>query len=67
MEIVFDPAKNRDNLRDHQIDLADVDGVFFDPFALTREDRRCVSSRWARMASVACWWWRTRTGTRISG
>jgi uncharacterized DUF497 family protein len=39
MEIVFDPAKNRNNLRDHQIDLADVDGVFFDPFALTREDR----------------------------
>ncbi|MDR2787122.1 MAG: BrnT family toxin [Candidatus Accumulibacter sp.] len=39
MEIFFDPAKNRGNIQDHQIDLADVDGVFFDPFALTREDR----------------------------
>jgi uncharacterized DUF497 family protein len=39
MEIVFDPAKNRLNIRDHQIDLADIEGVFFDPLALTREDR----------------------------
>jgi uncharacterized DUF497 family protein len=38
MEIFIDPAKNRKNIQDHQIDLADVDGVFFDPFALTRED-----------------------------
>jgi len=39
MEIAFDPVKNRLNIRDHQVDLADVDGVFFDPFALTHEDR----------------------------
>jgi uncharacterized DUF497 family protein len=39
MEIFFDPAKNHENIRAHQIDLVDVDDVFFDPFALTREDR----------------------------
>ena len=39
MKIRFDPAKNRLNLSKHRIDLADVDAVFYDPFALTREDR----------------------------
>lgn len=38
MEITFDPAKNTVNLRKHRIDLADVDGVFHDPLALTIED-----------------------------
>ncbi|MDP2171836.1 MAG: BrnT family toxin [Rhodocyclaceae bacterium] len=39
MKITFDPAKNRINLKKHQVDLADVDAVFFDPMALTCEDR----------------------------
>jgi uncharacterized DUF497 family protein len=30
MELVFDPAKNRINIRKHGIDLADVDAVFYD-------------------------------------
>ncbi len=38
MKIVFDPSKNRLNLKKHGVDLADVEGVFFDARALTRED-----------------------------
>lgn len=38
-EITFDPAKNKANRRKHGIDLANVEGVFHDPMALTREDR----------------------------
>lgn len=39
MKISFDPAKNRINLKKHRVDLADVEAVFFDPMALTCEDR----------------------------
>lgn len=39
MDITFDPAKNNINRRKHGVDLADVEGVFYDPMALTREDR----------------------------
>ena len=39
MKITFDPNKNRLNIRDHDIDLAEVEGVFYDDFALTRADR----------------------------
>ncbi|MCL2872439.1 MAG: BrnT family toxin [Betaproteobacteria bacterium] len=49
MAIVFDPVKNRRNIRDYQIDLTDVDGVFFDPFALTREDRDHDEARFVTM------------------
>ena len=39
MQITFDPNKNRINQRKHGIDLAEVEGVFFDEMALTREDQ----------------------------
>ena len=39
MRMTFDPAKSRINHQKHDIDLADVEGVFFDDMALTREDR----------------------------
>jgi uncharacterized DUF497 family protein len=38
MELVFDPAKNRINIRKHGIDLADVEAVFYDLDAITVED-----------------------------
>jgi uncharacterized DUF497 family protein len=38
MKITFDPAKNITNLRKHKVSLADCEGVFYDPRALTRED-----------------------------
>jgi uncharacterized DUF497 family protein len=39
MKLIFDPAKNRENIKKHGIDLTDVEGVFYDAMALTREDR----------------------------
>lgn len=39
MFITYDPAKNEINRRKHRVDLADVEGVFFDPQAITVEDR----------------------------
>lgn len=38
MEITFDSAKNAINIRKHRINLADVDGVFYDSLAITVED-----------------------------
>ena len=51
MAIEFDPAKNWLNIRDHQIDLADVEGVFFDTFALTREDRDHDEARFVTLGT----------------
>lgn len=38
MDIIFDPKKSAINLRKHGIDLAEVEGVFYDPMAITVED-----------------------------
>lgn len=38
MDIIFDPKTNALNLRKHGIDLAEVEGVFYDPTAITIED-----------------------------
>lgn len=38
MMITYDPAKNIINRRKHHIDLADVEGVFYDNCAITIED-----------------------------
>ncbi|MDR3351899.1 MAG: BrnT family toxin [Zoogloeaceae bacterium] len=39
MELTYDPEKRMTNLAKHGIDFADIEGVFYDPLALTREDR----------------------------
>ena len=39
MNITYDPIKNKINLQKHQIDLADIEGIFYDDRALTIEDR----------------------------
>jgi uncharacterized DUF497 family protein len=39
MNITFDPAKNAINRLKHGVDLADVEGVFYDEHAITIEDR----------------------------
>lgn len=49
MKITFDPAKNVTNRRKHNIGLADVDGVFCDPFALTREDPDHAEARFVTL------------------
>jgi uncharacterized DUF497 family protein len=38
-KLTFDPVKNRANIKKHGVNLADVESVFYDPFALTTEDR----------------------------
>jgi uncharacterized DUF497 family protein len=39
MDITNDPVKNKTNLKKHGVDLADVEGVFYDEHAITVEDR----------------------------
>ncbi|MEO5341850.1 MAG: BrnT family toxin [Gammaproteobacteria bacterium SHHR-1] len=39
MEIQYDIAKNTANIRKHKISSADCEGVFYDPMAITIEDR----------------------------
>ncbi len=39
MNISNDPIKSQINRQKHQIDLSDVDGVFYDDHAITIEDR----------------------------
>ena len=38
MDIVWDPAKARINMKQHGIRFSDAEMVLFDPSALTRED-----------------------------
>ena len=38
MNITHDPVKNKVNRKKHQIDLAEVEGVFYDDRAITVED-----------------------------
>jgi uncharacterized DUF497 family protein len=59
MEIEFDPAKNRANLREHKIDLADVEGVFYDQNAITLEDRDHSEQRFVTlgMDGLGGYWW----------
>ena len=39
MNITYNSVKNTINRQKHQIDLADVEGVFYDTHAITIEDR----------------------------
>jgi uncharacterized DUF497 family protein len=34
MEITFDPVKNKANIRNHSIDLAEIEAAFYDPTPL---------------------------------
>jgi len=38
VNIEFDPLKNAANIRKHGISFADVEAVFYDPYAMTIED-----------------------------
>lgn len=38
MDVVWDPAKARSNLKKHGVSFADVEPVFYDPFAISLED-----------------------------
>ncbi|MBU3694374.1 MAG: BrnT family toxin [Rhodocyclaceae bacterium] len=61
----FDPAKNLANRRKHGVDLVDVEPVFFDPLALTKEDRDHGEARFLTLGMdgygrlpVVCYTWR---------
>lgn len=38
MDVVWDPAKARSNVKKHGVSFADVETVFYDPFAISLED-----------------------------
>jgi len=45
MNITHDPVKNKTNRQKHGVDLADVEGVFYDGLAITVEDRDHAEER----------------------
>jgi uncharacterized DUF497 family protein len=51
MKITYDPAKRKINLKKHEVDLADVEGVFTDMFALTQEDRNHDEERFVTLGT----------------
>jgi len=72
MNIEYDPAKNDANIKEHGIDLADVEGVFYDPCALTIEDRDHDEQRFVVLGSdgfqrilVVCYTYREPETIRI--
>lgn len=66
MNFEFDPRKALANLQKHGVSFAEVEPVFYDDFALTREDRDAAGE--ARFVTVGtgapgrvvtvCWTWR---------
>ena len=53
MNITYDPIKNKINLQKHQIDLADIEGIFYDDRALTIEDRDHDEERFVTLGMAA--------------
>jgi len=49
MNITYDSAKNKINRQKHRIDLADVEGVFYDDRAITIEDRNHPEERFVTL------------------
>lgn len=45
MPFQYDPAKAAANLKAHGVSFADAEGVFFDPLAVTIEDRDAPGER----------------------
>ncbi len=74
MNFEFDPAKASANFRKHGISFAEVEPVFYDDFALTREDHDAAGE--ARFVTVGmdalgrivtvCWTWRDENIRLIS-
>ncbi len=72
MDIEFDPAKNKSNIRKHGISLADVEAVFYDPQAVTIEDRDHKEQRFVTIGIdgfgrlvVVCYSYRSETTIRL--
>lgn len=72
MNFEFDPAKRDANIKKHGIDLADVEGVFFDPRALTMEDHDHDEQRFVTIGTdafgrvlVVCYAYRAESAIRV--
>lgn len=72
MNIEFDPKKNTANLRDHKIDFTEVSGIFYDPNAITIEDKDHNEQRFISLGMdelgrilVVCYTYRDQTAIRI--
>ena len=51
-EWIWDPEKNRKNIRDHKIDFPTAIHVFDDPLAATREDEYPHEERWQTIGMI---------------
>jgi len=51
MNITHDPDKNKVNRKKHQIDLTEVEGVFYDGRAITVEDRDHAEERFVTLGN----------------
>jgi hypothetical protein len=72
MEVEFDPTKNKTNIREHKIDLVDVEGVFYDSNAITIEDRDHSERRFVTLGMdelgrvlVVCYTYRNESVIRL--
>ena len=72
MNIEFDPAKSNANVRKHGVDLADVEGVFYDTDAITIEDSDHDEQRFVTLGMdclgrllVVCYTYQGETTIRV--
>ena len=73
MNFSFDPAKSQANIQKHGIDLADIEGVFYDLNAITIEDQDHSEQRFVTLGVdgfgrllVVCYTYRGETIRAIS-
>ena len=73
MNFTFDPAKSQANIQKHGIDLADIEGVFYDLNAITIEDQDHSEQRFVTLGVdglgrllVVCYTYRDDTIRAIS-
>ena len=45
MKLTYDPDKNKINIQKHGISLSETEAVFYDPFAIVKEDKDHDESR----------------------
>ncbi|SJM91384.1 conserved hypothetical protein [Crenothrix polyspora] len=72
MNITYDPDKNKLNTKKHGIDLAEIEGVFYDGRAITIEDRDHPEERFVTLGKdgfdrllVVAYHYRGENGIRI--
>jgi len=74
MDIAWDPAKAKANYANHGVRFSEVEPVFYDPWALTIEEHRCIEraavrddwQRWPRSCPSVVYTYRGETIRVIS-